>query len=145
MTDKKSTGLIELAPGENCTEYAFVGSRVTCEPPVMDTDCDIIVLCDQPGQLPALRDAVYLYGGEQCGRDYDDECPLLPMRLDEYNYLLTDSEQYYREFLRATAIAKHLNIQCKDDRKALFACMLDGDASYLSARITSHSAPGDLF
>jgi hypothetical protein len=147
MTGKQSTGPIELVPGENCLEYAFVGSRVTCEPPVLDTDCDIIILFANYNELNALQLAIYEAGGETCGRDYgaDGDDDLLPMRLGEFNYLLTMSVGYYRRFLDATGIAKHLNILCKDDRKALFACMMDGDNTYLSARIKSHSAPIGTF
>lgn len=145
MTDKQSTGPIDLTPGVNCLEYAFVGSRVTCEPPVLDTDCDVIILCESDNQFTVLRNAIYQAGGDACGRDYGDE--LLPMRLGDHNYLLTDSPAYYRTFLHVTAVAKHLNLLDKAERKALFACLMDGDTSQLKegSRIRSHAEPLENF
>jgi hypothetical protein len=145
--NKQSTGPIDLIPGANCLEYAFVGSRVTCEPPVLDTDCDIIVLFERYPGLAAMQSAIYQAGGEQCGEDYGGEAELIPMRLGDHNYLLTLSPTYYRTFLHVTAVAKHLNLLDKADRKAVFACLMDGDTSYMTegSRIKSHAQPLEDF
>lgn len=147
MTDNQSTGPIALTPGANCLEYAFVGSRVTCEPPVLDTDCDVIILFASYPELTTLQQVIYLSGGEQCGEGYSGEADLIPMRLGDHNYLLTLNPAYYRTFLHVTAVAKHLNLLDKADRKAMFACLMDGDTSYLAegSRIRSHAEPLENF
>lgn len=131
--------MFKLEPGVNCLEYTHVGSRVTCNPPVLDTDNDVLVLC--VGE--ELRDLIFEAGGELCGRDYGGDAELVPMRLGEMNYLLVEDDDYYEKFLTVTAVAKHLNLLAKDDRKALFAAMMDDDTSYLSSGIKRHRAPGE--
>lgn len=123
--------MIKLEPGDNCLMYAHVGSRVTCNPPVLDTDNDVLILV-APDQFQALESAIYKAGGDRCGECYGDDAPLLPMRLGEMNYLLTDDRDYFDEFLRVTAVVKHLNVLCKGDRKAVFKAILDGDPTYLA-------------
>lgn len=122
--------MIELKPGINCIEYAHVGSRVTCNPPVLDTDDDVIVLVS-PEQFQALETEIYEAHGDRCGESYGDDSALLPMRLGEMNYLLTEDVDYYHDFLSLSAVVKDLNILDKETRKAIFKAVMDGDTSYL--------------
>ena len=48
----------KLEPGKNCTEYAYVGSRVTCNPAPTDTDRDILVLCVE-GEMREVMQQIY--------------------------------------------------------------------------------------
>lgn len=132
--------MFKLEPGVNCLEYAHVGSRVTCDPPVMDTDNDVLVLLT-PDQFQEMMGAIYEADGDRCGDDYGDDHELMPMRLGEMNYLMTVERDYYSEFLRVTAVVKHLNLLCKDDRKAVFKAILDHDLSYLSSDIERARPP----
>lgn len=124
----------KLEPGKNCTEYAYVGSRVTCNPAPTDTDRDILVLCVE-GELREVMQQIYDAGGDACGdKDYGDD--MVAMRLGaEDNYLLTENEDYYEKFIAVTAVARGLNIMDKSSRHAMFKCLLDDDYSLVGGRI----------
>lgn len=104
-----------------------VGSRITCNPPPMDTDEDFLVLVEDK------RDAVeYL---KWLGFEYSAD----PERVAEYerlnetsqwsftslvfgdvNYIVTDSPFFFERFLTATHICKTLNLLNKADRILVF-------------------------
>lgn len=115
---------IELTPGQNCIAWAFVGSRVTVNPPPTNTDRDVLVLVHDGGGVAYIAGLVIEAGGEMCGKhDYGDY--MIPLRVGDDNYLVTENEDYYNTFLRATSLAKHWNIPDKDRRHELFMCIVD--------------------
>lgn len=118
--------LFPLEPGKNCEAWAFVGSRVTCNPAPTDTDRDILVLCVE-GEMCEIAEKIQVAGGELCGEDYGEgENLMYPFRLGEDNYLLTEDRDYFYRFLAVTRFAQRMNLMDKADRKALFAAAMDG-------------------
>lgn len=117
--------LFPLEPGKNCSKWAFVGSRVTCDPAPTDTDRDVLVLCVE-GEVGDLANKMYEAGGELCGESYSkDDDTIVPIRLGVDNYLLTGDREYFYRFLAVTAFAKDMNFMDKAVRKQLFAAAMD--------------------
>lgn len=117
----------KFVAGDNCVMWADVGSRVTCDPAPTDTDRDVLVLC-KPGEVRGISDLIYLAGGELCGQGYgefEDGYGILPVRLGDDNYLLTESAEYFWRFVAVTTFAKKMNFLDKAVRKELFAAALD--------------------
>lgn len=117
----------KFAAGVNCVMWADVGSRVTCDPAPTDTDRDVIVLC-KSGELGDVASSVCRVGGELCGEEYgefEDAYGILPIRLGDDNYLLTESTEYFWRFIAVTTFAKKMNFLDKAVRKELFAAALD--------------------
>jgi hypothetical protein len=118
-----------LEPGKNCTAWAFVGSRVTCDPAPTDTDRDVLVLCIE-GEAGDLANMICAAGGNLCGEDYDEDNQLMiPYRMGDDNYLLTEDEEYFFRFMAVTQFAKEMNFMDKKVRKSLFHAALDGHDS----------------
>jgi hypothetical protein len=115
-----------LEPGKNCTAWAFVGSRVTCDPAPTDTDRDVLVLCIE-GEAGDLANMICNAGGMLCGEDYSEDNQLMiPYRLGDDNYLLTENSEYFYRFMAVTEFAKYMNFMDKPARKALFQAAMDG-------------------
>lgn len=132
----------ELKPGVNCERFAYVGSRVTCNPAPTDTDRDILVLCVE-GESCDLIHKIFQAGGEPCGvLDYGDD--MKPVRLGEDNFLLTEDEDYYQKFCELTSVVRYLNIMDKPTRHHVFSAMLDGAWSQVGGRIESVSRPVEV-
>lgn len=116
----------------------LVGSRVTCNPPVVGTDQDVLVLVkhieaseinnpefssDDWAEVDAmhheLRSGGWVIGGS--GAQDDD---FESWTNGDVNLILTASEKFYNLFVAATAVCKRLNILDKEDRKAVFRAVL---------------------
>lgn len=103
-----------------------VGSRVTCNPAPTDTDMDILVLVSS---LRGIRADLtnFLRSGpawKPCGSEYE-KATRTAFRYGEINIIVTDDPDHYALFMRATKIAKGLNLMNKDDRIFLFETLLD--------------------
>lgn len=126
----------------------LVGSRVTCNPPAVGTDQDVLVLVKYiEGTANALdsspeawrevdamhrdlRHSGWLLGGSG---DHDDDFE--SWTHGDVNLILTDSEEFYSLFVCATALCKKLNIMDKEDRKAVFRSVLYKEhCAYLDER-----------
>lgn len=129
----------DFVPGKNCTAWAFVGSRVTCNPAPTDTDRDVLVLLVE-GELGDVSGHLCNAGAELCGEDYGDEPSLYPYRLGDDNYLLTEDREYFYRFLAVTGFAKEQNFMDKQARKDLFAAAMD---SGTRTHIEVNYAPAD--
>lgn len=114
-----------------CQEITPVGSRITCNPAPTDTDEDYLVLC-YPKHFDAVLGVLYRSGFEMGG-----SCPtpteeaentvaygFSSFRKDEVNYIITTDEEFYCNFMKATAIAKKLNLLDKQQRIDLFQAIL---------------------
>lgn len=118
------------------SRFARVGSRVTCNPPVMDTDEDILVL------LPDM-DALYAAGkilrnsGWELGGSGDCEDAFESWTKGEMNLILTAQAEFYGKFWCATTVCMRLNLMDKNDRKAVFRAVLYAE----TCRITPGSEP----
>lgn len=136
--------LFPLQPGKNCHAWAFVGSRVTCDPAPTDTDRDIIVMCCK-GELYELAERIMQAGGTPCGEDYHDpENMLHPYRLEGDNYLLTESPEYFHRFIAVSEFCKAQNFMDKAVRKALFQAAMDSASAVWAIKVNYAPVSQDL-
>lgn len=101
--------------------YLKTGSRIICDPPVMDTDIDIVVL-DTGG--------VYFdkYGFENTNMsDEYDETDFDTYRQGEVNLIVVHTVEEFRAWKTAAESAKAMNLTNKDDRIAHFQGVLYGN------------------
>ena len=111
-----------------CVNWDEVGSRVTCDPPVVDTDRDFLCLVEN---VNAFIKAAEKEGFELAGSKIDEATETCDGRSDfcslsdgEINLIATDSKEFYDKFMVATRLATRLNLLNKDDRIALFQAVL---------------------
>jgi hypothetical protein len=110
-----------------------VGSRVTCNPPPMDTDEDWLVFL-QPGDFAQFEDVLICGKGFELGGSrihaggclIGDPGSFQSYTLGHINVIATASESFFDKFMEATAEAKRLNLLVKSDRIALFQKILYG-------------------
>jgi len=110
-------------------EIVPVGSRVTCNPPPMDTDEDYLIKTKSETDYLELCYLLQCDSWEYCGDDdyaTMDECVGLfsSYRKGDMNYIITDDQNFFNEFIRATAIAKEHNLLHKQERIDLFQWIL---------------------
>lgn len=115
-----------------CVAYE-VGSRVTCNPPVFDSDSDWLVLVNDWNEF---IDAAVSEGFEISGSVPADELKrpdsrqkFWSLRRGILNLIVTDCPKFAKQFVAATSVAKRLNLINKDDRIALFQAVLYGNES----------------
>jgi hypothetical protein len=108
-----------------------VGSRVTCDPPVVDTDSDWLVVVTD---WQAFIDTATTEGFELSGSVPADELKrpdgtqkFWSLRRGILNLIVTDCPVFANNFIAATSVAKRLNLINKDDRIALFQAVLYGN------------------
>ena len=97
------------------------GSNYICNPPVTNTDIDQMFLVYD---LYRAAEELDKLGWEECRTknssiDYPTDV-MLAFRLGVNNALLTDNEEYFNNFYKATEEAKRRNLLNKADRIALF-------------------------
>lgn len=92
------------------------GSRVICNPPVMETDADFVVL-DQAGVLNLRSWAEATTDSEYDGGTHT-------FRLGEVNLIVVDDGDDFKRWKVATQIATRLNLTSKPERIALFQGVL---------------------
>lgn len=106
----------------HCVAAVPVGSRVTVNPPPMDTDCDILCRCEN-------YDAYETFSSFLCDQDWEEEGDYGVMDFVSWrklvegtdtNLIVTWNEEFFDKFLDATVQCKKLNLQTKDERVALF-------------------------
>ena len=124
-------GLTDLLA--RCIEYHEVGSRVTCNPPVLDTDHDFLCLTLDCREFvnAAVREN-FVIGGSTPSDEMElrkEQTLFTSMRrkLDSVNLIITDSADFAKRFMAATSVAKRLNLRVKKDRIALFQAVLYGN------------------
>lgn len=132
----------------------MVGSRWVCNPPVLDTDTDILILLkdveyeDQSimearhEQMDLERDSykphnlslasfVLRKAGWTCTEDYDQEkregAPFLTARKDEFNLIIYTDPVGYGRFLGASCVCKMLNLTVKEDRVRVLRSATEDD------------------
>lgn len=101
---------------ENNLPFFATGSRVVCDPPVMDTDVDIVVY-DEIGRLSMRSWA-------EATTDSDYGGGVRTFRQGEVNLIITDDADVFKRWKIATQIAKRLNLKSKPERIALFQGVL---------------------
>jgi hypothetical protein len=114
-------------------ELKPVGSRVTCNPPPMDTDQDWLI---HISEFKAFMNVIEEEGWDFDGSDVEDRLNSPEhWQFESYsngkiNLIATTSAEFYRRFLAATSVAKRLNLLDKKDRIALFQAVLYGNEDH---------------
>lgn len=106
------------------------GSNYTCDPPVVNTDIDYLVLVqDLWHALGALADEGWtLCEGKDGAYEEDDTYSLdwYAVRKGSFNLILTADPGWYQRAVQATTICKMHNILDKADRIIVFRWVRDG-------------------
>lgn len=109
------------------TEYLKLhptGSRYICDPPVMNTDIDFIVLVGE--MAIAVLDLVSAgWKRPNNGEGYGDKSYLTTFRRGEYNLIVMTDRKKFDKWVKATEEAKKKNLTKKEDRVALFESILN--------------------
>lgn len=120
------------------------GSRFICDPPVLDSDNDWVILVEdlEYAKYKAARLDWYSAGSGYYreGSDHEELGPFVSMRHSEgnSNYIFTDDAEFYDRYVAATLLAKKHNLLNKVDRIQLFHTVLYGE--YIDAPILKESA-----
>jgi len=101
---------------EDCTDILYTGSRFICNPPVMDTDLDIVLLTND---IQTVHDTLINMGYTWCGEHYD-ETDFIALRKGTINAILVQDVDVFESWQYATEIATRLNLKSKDKRIKLF-------------------------
>lgn len=100
-------------------DVAQTGSRFICDPPPMNTDEDYVVLTNNL----YLMKLYFFTKGYRGGGSQDNEWDrnnFFSLRNGDTNIILTQSKEYFNNFVTATFIAKSLNLLRKEDRIQIF-------------------------
>jgi len=112
-------------------EVTPCGSRITCNPPPINTDEDFLVLASSSDMT---SEVVALLAGEQFEWEGDGEhyqltvgSGFMSWRKDKMNIIFTANEDFARRHKAATNICKKLNVMEKADRVKIFQAFLYGN------------------
>lgn len=125
--------LIHEVPFTNYfAQYRFVGSRVTCNPPPLDTDQDVLVHVHQTNMAivqSKLQAAGFVREGSnpaELNAEAHKDIVFHSFRKGDMNYIITSDPQFYERFSTATELARKWNLLEKSDRIQLFQAVLYG-------------------
>ena len=113
-------------------QYRFVGSRVTCNPPPLDTDQDVLVHVHQTNMAivqSKLQAAGFVCEGSnpaELNASIDMQSVFFSFRKGDMNYIITSDLEFYNRFSTATELARKWNLLEKADRIQLFQAVLYG-------------------
>lgn len=99
------------------------GSSYICSPPVLDTDIDYVIFTINPDELfYYLEDK----GFETDYKDYqlESDGTFRSYKKENLNLIITDTYEFYLSFVKATDLAKKLNLRDKQQRIDLFQYIL---------------------
>ena len=102
-----------------------MGSRITCNPPPIDTDEDWLVLVGVDPEAKLLA-AGFVQDGNPEFYTGSDVGGFRSWRLGDLNVVTTPDTAFYQRFMTATHLAKRFNLLEKGDRIALFQAVLYG-------------------
>jgi len=106
-------------------DLCFSGSRVTCDPPVMNTDLDVFVFVPEGNHTAAVL-ALFEQGwiATEKDRKYEHDCDrMMSWRKGWRNIILTQHREFFEQTRNATALCKTLNLKKKGDRIAVFRAL----------------------
>ena len=105
-------------------EALLTGSRVMCNPPVLDTDLDVVLLVtDGDAVLAIERQGYTLTTDAAYGVDLNGFCTF---RKGDVNLIVTSNAAEFRSWAVATRWCTELNLQSKTDRAAFFDIVRHG-------------------
>lgn len=143
MLDRNIEDLLRYA-----TRHQLVGSRITCNPPPVDTDQDVLVLISEENAdyfVSKMKNAGFdVELGEGYAEDAlnsGEEDRFQSYRLGDVNLIVTVDEKFYARFAAATDMAKRANLLDKEERIALFQAVLYGNSGAESVPPPEASAP----
>lgn len=110
---------------EECESCYLVGSRVTCNPPVMDTDIDILCHVSDLNDFIDYADLQDFELGSYLVPD-SRAMTFVSLKRDQFNLIVTTDLDFIDKFMLATRTASVLNLLRKDDRVCLFQAILYG-------------------
>lgn len=113
--------------GKGVLKIVAVGSRVTCNPPPTDTDEDYLVLVDEDFEYETLIDHGWDLGGSEIlDASEMDETNFQSFKNSDssVNYIITDNEDFFDQFIYASNVSKKLNLLEKRQRVDLFQIIL---------------------
>jgi hypothetical protein len=96
------------------------GSRVICNPPVLDTDEDWVVLCDSRSLLHYV---LVEHGYSKTSKKYyrvSSKITTYRHEKNNFNLIVTDVKDMFDRWREATEIATQENLTNKEDRIKLF-------------------------
>jgi len=100
------------------------GSSVICDPPVLDTDFDYVILV--PLGSYEVDNLLENNGFKTNYADYD-MMEFRSWKQGQLNYIITDHIEWYEKMELATKLAKKLNLREKQQRIGLFDYVMYGD------------------
>lgn len=128
---------------ERDPHFVMSGSRVICDPPVLDTDIDYLVYVNN---LESSGDVLMRHGWTNCFEEWaakedtdpgkqvndytieiEDGARFQAWRNGEANVIVTDSKSFYVRSCAATLMAKSLNLRQKSQRIELFRAIKYGN------------------
>lgn len=90
-----------------------IGSRYVCDPPVMDTDRDTLILVPDVSEAERL---LLQEGWTTCLEGEYFATAFKAYRKGTDNYVITSDETFFQRYLIAAEVAKALNLRDKEDR-----------------------------
>ena len=120
------------------------GSRFVCDPPVLETDDDWVILVEdlEYAKYKAARLSWYYadMGYYRADGSCEEPAQFVSMRhsKDNSNYIFTDDAEFYDRYVAATLLAKKYNLLNKADRIQLFHAVLYGE--YIDTPVLKESA-----
>ena len=132
--------IIADALGETLIFAVAVGSRVTCNPPPINTDEDWLLHVTTD-----VKDRLEAFGFTQDGQPEfytgNDAGGFRSWRLGDLNVITTQDTEFFDRFVTATNLAKRFNLLDKGDRIALFQAVLYGVRWH---NLESNHQPADI-
>lgn len=101
--------------------YLLTGSRVICDPPVMNTDIDIVVL-----DTKNVNFEKFGFSSPNASDEYEDT-EFDTYRQGDVNLIVVNNAPMFKAWKVATDSAKALNLLNKDDRIKHFQGVLYGN------------------
>lgn len=116
----------------NLVAFSPTGSRFMCDPPVMDTDIDFVVLVvdhDAASEVLTANGWAKCVGENSDEEDsYDELGEFSAYRKDNFNLIICDDRAYYMRYCAATLLSTKLNLLDKAERCALFQTIIKGES-----------------
>jgi hypothetical protein len=132
---------------ESGTIIVPVGSRVTCDPPPMDTDEDFLLLVknvdETVGKLKEIgfdSNMTTEQEREYAALKVTSGGRFRSLRFGDVNYIVTQSAFFFERFLTATHVCKMLNVMEKRHRILVFSAVFGDSKLYQTPGITSDIA-----
>lgn len=105
-------------------DFLLTGSRYVCDPPVMDTDIDIVIVWSLETDIK-LREAGFASSEDDPSVVYNNSSVVNCYRRDQFNILATYQEKYYL-WKKYNDVATALNLREKEQRVALAQIITEG-------------------